>query len=157
MAQQAKLIDYLQTKVENPPKKKRGVSYCCVLCKVCSGLGERGQPCVDGSAAACCRCFLVTLSGHQVGSGGSCSSGLRHCCVLQMFVGGAERASGGQWRELQHSLEQERDKNARLQQQIIALKDELHQRYAETGTSPLALRRCWYVTTSATQMLVRHH
>lgn len=26
MSQQAKLIDYLQTKVENPPKKKRGVS-----------------------------------------------------------------------------------------------------------------------------------
>ena len=32
LSQQAKLIDYLQAKVENPPKKKKGVSSLKAAC-----------------------------------------------------------------------------------------------------------------------------
>ncbi len=58
--------------------------------------------------------------------------------IFQLFgsrreAGGATAPPGGiQQRELQHSLELERHRNAELRQQIMKLRDELHQAKTES-------------------------
>ena len=77
------------------------------------------QPCFPLSAPV-----QLFGGGGGVGAGGSTGVGVRR-------PDGAGGVPGIQYRELQHSLEHERDKNATLRQEILRLRDELHVSKAE--------------------------
>ena len=50
---------------------------------------------------------------------------------LQSFANGKDLQASLQLRELQASVEHEREKNASLQREVVRLKDELHQKQTE--------------------------